>query len=184
MRSVRSLSGVFLLLTALLAGGGPRLAAASESLRFGPVAGDDSQGLRAVRMLEDAAPEAVALNGALVRVARVELNGDARSELVVRVDFSGPACTERCRSLFFVFVDRDGLMRLVARLGAFDLRVSDSVNGGVRGLMVYDDPGNDYAWAPYVWEPTARRYVPEVVDSRALSGKASSDGEPSREAQP
>ncbi len=184
MRGVRSLARAFLILSVLLAGGGAHLAAASESLRFGPLAGDDSQGLRALRMLEDAAPEAVALEGAVVRVARVELNGDARSELVVRVDFSGPACTGRCRSLFFVFVDRDGQMRLVARLGAFDLRVSDSVNGGVRGLMAYNDPGNDYAWASYVWEPTARRYVPEVVDSRALSGKASPDGEQPREAQP
>ncbi len=181
---MRSLAGFFLLLTALLAGGHLRSAAASESLSFGPLTGDDSQGLRAVRMLEDAAPEAVALDGSVVRVARAELNGDAQSELVVRIDFSGPACARRCRSLFFVFVDRDGEMRLVARLGAFDLRVADSVKGGVRSLMVYNDPGNDYAWAPYVWEPTARRYAPEVIDSRALSGQAYPEREESQEAPP
>lgn len=140
-------------------------------MTFGAAAPDDALALRALSLLENAVPEVAALNATEAAVARANLNGDATPELLLRVVFLAQACSGPCRDLFFVFVERDGELRLVARLSAFDLRIADTLTGGVRDLMVYADPGNDYGWTKYVWDPSSRRYGPERLDSRALSGR-------------
>ncbi|MCB9979026.1 MAG: hypothetical protein H6862_05435 [Rhodospirillales bacterium] len=146
-----------------------RAARASESLSFSADINAEPMGRRALDLLTSAAPEVAAIRGSFPSVARGELNADGTPEIFLRLDFSPEFCPLGCTPLVFVFARHDESLRMIARFAAFQVRMADDVTSGVRDLMVYADPKNDFIWTRYVWTPVSHRYEPYRIDSRGLS---------------
>lgn len=168
------LAAVFaIVLGMVFIGGTPgRAARASESLSFSADMNADPMGQRALDLLTSAVPEIAAIRGSVPSVARGELNADGTPEIFLRFDFSPEFCPLGCTPLVFVFAGNEESLRMIARFPAFQVRMADDVTSGVRDLMVYADPKNDFIWTRYVWTPVSHRYEPYRVDSRGLSAPA------------
>lgn len=149
---------------------------ASEPVSFSADVNADPLGARALALLTDAAPEVAAIRGSVPFVARGELNGDATPEIFLKFEFFPEYCPLGCTPLVFVFAEREDALQMIARFSAFQVRIADEVTFGVRDLMVYADPKNDFSWTRYVWGPVSHRYEPFRINSPGLSRPSAGGG--------
>lgn len=97
-------------------------------------------------------------------IARADLNGDGRTEIILRPgsqDCDGEKlCTHAVIGMLRGGVS-DGEPVLLGLFDARKLFVSGKKSYGVRGLAVYNDPENDFHSVLYVWDPFRFRFAPE-----------------------
>lgn len=87
--------------------------------------------------------------------ARIDLNGDDRPEYVLQ----DKACNADilCEYQVLAF-SKDTVLRL-ARFQARKVVISDEKTHGVRNLIVYNHPVDDFKATPFVWDFRKTQYV-------------------------
>ncbi|MCF8495492.1 MAG: hypothetical protein K9G62_02360 [Alphaproteobacteria bacterium] len=90
-------------------------------------------------------------------IARADLNGDAIDEFIIR--------DSQCRTdgkspcLFDILAEtRKGILSL-GQIRAQRLIASDASTGGVRAILAFENPMNDYEFQTYAWNTEENRYV-------------------------
>lgn len=89
-------------------------------------------------------------------LALTDLNGDGMDEFILKNDGCGvpPAlCTFR-----ILAESTDSFVEL-GRIRARNVALADGSVAGVRTIMAFASPINDYDYELYVWEPTRSRYI-------------------------
>lgn len=94
----------------------------------------------------------------LLGIHEVDLNGDDVPEYIVRLTDTYFMCNNMGCHHGVVAVDENG----VTRLGYFqyaELDVSTEKTAGVKDLLVYDNPLNDFAPTVYKWDNESSEYL-------------------------
>lgn len=92
-------------------------------------------------------------------VAASDLNGDSAPEFI-----AAPRNRKNCHPLAgctYAIAAFDG--QTVTNLGflkGFSIVLSDKRSYGIREILVYSNPDNDYAHARYIWDPKRRNFQP------------------------
>lgn len=87
-------------------------------------------------------------------IAVSDLNEDGMKELILRAN-----CNPEKSCLFIVLAYKDNVLIELAKIQAYTLTLGSAYSVGVRNIIAYNRPDNDYRPSLYVWEPGARRYM-------------------------
>lgn len=104
--------------------------------------------------------EAAALIPALERdgtlAARVDLNGDARPEFIMKD--GGQSCTPDKGCPYTVHARKNGEWIKIGAFEGFNILISDKTTYGIRDILVYTLPYNDFKSERYAWVPARYEY--------------------------
>ena len=89
-------------------------------------------------------------------IARVDLNEDGLNEFIVR-DAACGNTGDFCD--FDVLAEDKGKIISLGHIRARTLVLGNQYSAGVRHILAYQNPVNDYSYAVYVWEPERSRYI-------------------------
>ena len=91
-----------------------------------------------------------------IEIAPIDLNDDGLNEFVVK----DPACALDhgfCR--FYVLAENDAEIISIGYIEAKNLAVDTKNSNGIRNLLAFETPSNDYARTLYVWDAVRSRYI-------------------------
>lgn len=89
-------------------------------------------------------------------VSRIDLNNDGRDELILKTEADD--CDARRGCDYLVAAEKSSHWIQLGRIKAFNILVSDKRTYGVRDLIVYNIPNNDFESVRYVWKPKSFKY--------------------------
>jgi hypothetical protein len=139
--NVKNIPGLLLLMLfcALPAQGG-------ERLRFSP---PDTMGKDASALIPSSA-------GRDALLAAVDLNGDAGDEYILKK--GGLDCSQDIGCPYTVHALKDGAWITIGTFTGFNLLISDKTTYGIRDILVYTFPYNDFKSERYAWNPAKFGY--------------------------
>ena len=95
-------------------------------------------------------------NDVATDIAPIDLNDDGLYEFIVK----DKSCTMQHKFCqFYILAEGASEAIEIGNITARDLAVAEKQSSGVRNLLVFQDPVNDYTSAVYVWEPERSRYI-------------------------
>jgi len=93
------------------------------------------------------------------KIAATDLNGDGVSEWIVSSGQQG--CERRAACRIHVMGLRLGRPALLGAMNSGKIALSPEKAYGVRRLMLYNNPSNDFTHQLYSWSPPAEAFVPD-----------------------
>lgn len=103
-----------------------------------------------------------------VYVADAYLNTDSRAEYIARIgDEARCLKIMGCRFVVLGNDDDRDQFRQLAKFNALRMEIADTMTEGVRDLLVYRDPWNDFSRLKYSWNSKISMYQPWSLSSRA-----------------
>ncbi|MCB9982129.1 MAG: hypothetical protein H6861_00425 [Rhodospirillales bacterium] len=87
-------------------------------------------------------------------IAEADLNGDGLNEFIVRT--KDCAQTERCNHI--ILGETDDTVLDLGKIEALRIMLGNDYEHGVRNLLVFDNPENDFAFTLYRWDDEQSRY--------------------------
>jgi len=94
-----------------------------------------------------------------IELAKIDLNADGLAEYIARPARTACAQSQFCLYTLVVFKDRTPL--LLNKIEAKNLMISTKKTYGIRDLIVYTNPQNDFQARIYSWNPFSFRFDPE-----------------------
>lgn len=88
-----------------------------------------------------------------IDIATIDLNEDGLNEFITKPK----GCDGLCD--FKILADVDGTLLSLGTLAAHNLLLGNAYSHGVRDLLVFNDPANDYNYTVYVWESEHSQYM-------------------------
>lgn len=95
------------------------------------------------------------LKGSTADLARTDLNEDGIYEFIARTRCSGGFCT------FNILAERKDHMISLGEIKARSLALGNGYSAGVRNIVAYMNPANEYEPTVYSWTPTESLYKPK-----------------------
>lgn len=87
---------------------------------------------------------------------QTDLNKDGAKEWIVRE--TGSKCTANTGCPYFVYAQKNREWIEIGSFSAFKILIADKTEYGVRNILVYNLPLNDFATVTYGWSPEKYRY--------------------------
>jgi len=94
-----------------------------------------------------------------IELAKIDLNADALAEYIARP--SRPACRKMVFCPYAIVAFKNKSPILLNRIEAKNLMISAKKTYGIRDLIVYTDPRNDFRAQTFSWNPFSFRFEPE-----------------------
>lgn len=92
-------------------------------------------------------------------VSDIDLNDDGLKESILKT--KREYCQSKDGCLYVIAAKKQGQWINLGVLNAFNILVSDRRTYGIRDLIVYSIPNNDFESVHYVWDPKAYQYEQE-----------------------
>ncbi|MCB1652202.1 MAG: hypothetical protein KDI46_09125 [Alphaproteobacteria bacterium] len=89
-----------------------------------------------------------------LEIAYIDLNEDGIDEMMLKEK----SCTGQKICTISILARAPGKLHSLGKIEGKNVAIAQSYNHGIRDLMVYDDPDNDYKYDLYVWNPQETRY--------------------------
>ena len=139
------------LLAALVLGAGHSAAHATEKLIF-----DQDISLRALKNIQSFMRQEMPEMPETLKIAGADLNEDGIPEFIVRPETCGET-TGFCP--FFVLADMEENVIKLLKTEAKKLALAGSYSHGVRNIIAFKNPENDFDYELYIWDPGRSRYT-------------------------
>ncbi|MEZ5919446.1 MAG: hypothetical protein R3D66_05965 [Alphaproteobacteria bacterium] len=90
-----------------------------------------------------------------ITIAPIDLNEDGLDEFIVKPKM----CAKECDFTVMAENGNNGQLIALGTLKGRELLPGNAYSHGVRHLLLFDDPNNDYSYSVYVWAAERSRYM-------------------------
>lgn len=126
-------------------------ASAFSSLRFAPAASYKEKGVINFVKEHNDAPDVEYL------LAPIDLNNDAIDEYVIKPK-SMKDCPTRPLCSYQIIAHQNHMPILIGQFDAHKMRIGDKKTYGIRQVILYNEPHNDFKTATALWNPYSFRF--------------------------
>ena len=117
----------------------------AESMRFEP-------------MQQSPLPQTIAgsVKNTNLLKGNIDLNGDSVDEVLYQA--APPLCSENEGCTYFVTAKKKDSWIVIGEFKGFNILISDKRTYGIRDIIVYNIPHNDFESVRYAWNPKRYQY--------------------------